>query len=247
MRLLNSLVRTPVSEALGWTVLCSLWQGAAIAIALAAVLACIRSARVRYAAACTSFFVLVFAFAVTLSRSLPESAAGTRTLLASALPTWRAITSLSPQHGLFPDLAPLIPWLGPVWLCGVGLFYARSAGGWLVSQQLRRRGVCRAPERWQSVLSALACELKLSRPVVLLESVFAEAPLVIGHFRPILLVPLGFLAGLAPDQVEAILLHELAHIRRADYLVNILQRVGGRSALLSPRRLVDRASHPHRT
>jgi GWxTD domain-containing protein len=226
MKLLEVLVSTPVSGALGWTVLHSLWQGTAIAIALAAVLACLRSARVRYAAACTSFFALLCAFALTLSRFLPESNTGTRALLPSALPAWREITLLSPRHALLPNLAALIPWLGPVWVCGVCLFYGRYAGGWLVSRRLRRRGVCRASERWQSLLAGLACELKLSRPVVLLESFFAEAPLVIGHFRPVLLVPLGFLAGLPPDQVEAILLHELAHIRRADYMVNVIQRVG---------------------
>src|SRR6185437_12084034 len=52
-----------------------------------------------------------------------------------------------------------------------------------------------------------------------------DAPVVLGHFRPVILVPLGFLAGLLPDQVEAILLHELAHIRRSDYLMNVCQRV----------------------
>jgi GWxTD domain-containing protein len=226
MKLLDLLASTPVSEALGWTVLHSLWQGTGLAMVLAAMLAGTRSARIRYAAACTSFFALLLAFVVTFGRLLPESGAGTRTLLSSALPAWREITRLSPQNALFSDLATLIPWLGPVWLCGVCLYYGRYAGGWFVSQRLRRRGVCRAPEQWQSVLSGLACELKLSRPVVLLESLFAETPLVIGHFRPVLLVPLGFLAGLPPDQVEAILLHELAHIRRADYLVNIIQRVG---------------------
>ena len=59
----------------------------------------------------------------------------------------------------------------------------------------------------------------------LLESVLADAPVVLGHMRPVILVPLGFLAGgLPPEQVEAILLHELAHIQRADYFLNACQR-----------------------
>jgi beta-lactamase regulating signal transducer with metallopeptidase domain len=65
--------------------------------------------------------------------------------------------------------------------------------------------------------------LLLTKPVTLLESCFAEVPVVIGHLRPVILMPVGLLAGLPAGQIEAILLHELAHIRRADYLVNLMQ------------------------
>src|SRR6185437_16037297 len=70
----------------------------------------------------------------------------------------------------------------------------------------------------------LAAELKISRPVMVLESLLADTPVVLGHLRPVVLVPLGFLAGLPPDYVEAVLLHELAQIGRCDYLVNVCQR-----------------------
>ena len=63
----------------------------------------------------------------------------------------------------------------------------------------------------------------IARPVVLLESCLADVPLVIGWLRPVIVAPIGMLAGLPADHVEAILLHELAHIRRADYLVNLVQ------------------------
>lgn len=89
---------------------------------------------------------------------------------------------------------------------------------------MRRRGVCYAPERWQKELARLSDRLRLSRPVLLIESSLADAPMVLGHFRPLILVPVAFLAGLPAEQIEAILLHELAHIRRCDYLVNVLQR-----------------------
>lgn len=61
--------------------------------------------------------------------------------------------------------------------------------------------------------------------MLLLESCFAAAPVVLGHFRPLILMPIGLLAGLPPAQVEAVLVHELAHIRRHDYLMNLLQQV----------------------
>ena len=97
--------------------------------------------------------------------------------------------------------------------------------GWLFAQRLRRRGVCVAPDFWQKKLSALSARLRISRPVLLVESCLTEVPVVLGHFRLLILLPLGLLTGLPAGQIEALLLHELAHIRRHDYLVNILQRL----------------------
>src|SRR6185312_2408588 len=65
--------------------------------------------------------------------------------------------------------------------------------------------------------------LQVSRPVLLLESCLAEVPVAVGHLRPLILMPVGLLMGLPVAQVEAILLHELAHILRYDYVVNLMQ------------------------
>jgi GWxTD domain-containing protein len=97
--------------------------------------------------------------------------------------------------------------------------------GFLSVQRLRQRGVCYAPERWQKQLARLSAQLRLSRPILLLESCLADAPMVVGHLRPLILMPAGMLAGLPAAQIEAILLHELAHVRRHDYLVNAVQRL----------------------
>src|ERR1035437_1915338 len=91
--------------------------------------------------------------------------------------------------------------------------------------RLRRRGVCAAAEFWQGRIDRLATRVRVSRPVSLLESCLAEVPVVIGYVRPVILMPVGLLAGLPAAQVESILLHELAHIRRHDYLVNLWQIV----------------------
>lgn len=218
-------MRVLVSDALGWAVLHSLWEGAAIAAVLGLVLVGTRSARVRYVAACSALLALVCAFWVTFFRMLPDGESGSGILIRASVPVWREWPRLPFHEGLLPRLQALIPWVAPVWVCGVCLVYCRYAVGWWSVYGLRRRGVCSAPAIWQDVLARLARELKVSRPVVLLESFFAEAPMVIGHFRPVVLVPLSFLAGLPPDQVEAILLHELAHVKRFDYLVNVCQRL----------------------
>ena len=78
---------------------------------------------------------------------------------------------------------------------------------------------------WQNKIGSLSQQLHITRAVTMLESGITKIPVVIGHLRPVIYMPLGLLANLPPDQVEAVLLHELAHIRRNDYLVNLLQNV----------------------
>jgi uncharacterized protein (TIGR03435 family) len=82
-----------------------------------------------------------------------------------------------------------------------------------------------APPEWQQTLNRLKARAGISRPVRLLISALVQAPAVVGWLRPVVLVPIGVLAGLPSEQVEALLIHELAHIRRHDYLVNILQSI----------------------
>ena len=123
-----------------------------------------------------------------------------------------------------PGLAAIVPWLAPFWIVGVWIFALGQVAGWISVCRLRRRGVCCAPERWQKELARLSARLRVSRPILLLESCLADVPMVVGHIRPVILMPIGLLAGLPAGQIEAILLHELAHIRRYDYLVNVLQR-----------------------
>ena len=72
-------------------------------------------------------------------------------------------------------------------------------------------------------LTGSRTRIRVSRPVRLLVSPLLQAPAVVGWLRPVVLAPVGALAGLPPEQIEALLLHELAHIRRHDYLVNIAQ------------------------
>ena len=76
---------------------------------------------------------------------------------------------------------------------------------------------------WRNRLEALASQIKVNRRVMLLESALVSGPATLGFLKPLILIPVGLLNNLPAEQVEAILLHELAHIRRGDYLVNFIQ------------------------
>jgi len=224
MNFLESWVNTPLANAVGWALFHSLWEGAFIAAALVVLLRFVRSSNIRYWIACLALTAIVSAFAATLIYFLPASGRSLAVTQAPVFPVWRVVAELGAGSGEAP-LALAIPWLAPLWLTGVGLFYLRHTAGWISANRLRRRGVCCAPEAWQNRFSQLAAALRVSKPVRLLESCLAEAPMVIGHFRPVVLIPVGMLAGLPADQAEAILLHELAHIARYDYLLNVCQRL----------------------
>jgi len=125
----------------------------------------------------------------------------------------------------YVNLEPAVPWVAPFWFGGVLFIYLRALASCLAVRRMRYRGICVTEQRWQTELTRLGGLLRVSPPVRLLESSLAEVPLVLGHFRPLILIPAGLLAGLPARQIEAILLHELAHIRRHDYLINVLQRL----------------------
>ena len=112
-----------------------------------------------------------------------------------------------------------------IWLAGAMAFWVRLMGGWVVAARMRSTLVRPAPPEWRQALGELGARIGLSRPVRLLVSALVEVPAVVGWLRPVVLVPVGALAGLPAEQMEALLIHELAHIRRHDYLVNILQSV----------------------
>ncbi|MEJ7617170.1 MAG: M56 family metallopeptidase [Pyrinomonadaceae bacterium] len=117
-----------------------------------------------------------------------------------------------------------VPWLAVAWLMCVLLLLARVGGGLLIANRLRRAKQLRpvAPE-WCAALDRLARHLDISRRVGVYQSTLVQVPTTIGWLRPVVLVPESAFASLSAPQLEAILAHELTHIRRHDYLINILQ------------------------
>jgi len=223
MTFLAAFVRSPLAGAVGWALLHSLWQGAVAAAALAAVLLATRSPRVRYAAGCVAMIAMLGGLSVTLIRTLPQTRA--EASHARVIRTMAVGDRSGFPGAVNPKLDAMAPWLPPFWMLGMALFYVRYAIGVAALHRLRRRGLIGAPPSWIEDLARLCGRLRVSRPVLLMESCLVDVPMVLGHLRPLILLPVGMLTGLPPEQVEAILAHELAHVCRHDYLVNALQRL----------------------
>jgi uncharacterized protein (TIGR03435 family) len=116
-----------------------------------------------------------------------------------------------------------LPLIVLLWTAGVGVLLLRLLGGWWRISRLHRASRAATPSRWTDVAERIAATLGLSLRVHVVDSPLVDTPTVIGWVKPVILLPVAAVAGLSPSQVEAILAHELAHIRRHDFLVNLLQ------------------------
>ena len=242
-------------ERLGWMLVHFLWQGAVVAVLLAAVLRLLPrvGANLRYIIACSALVMMVVLPAVTMQFievAGPAAEAGPPPLIASpdvtpsapatvqtvdeipALPdaivpleTADLTTPIPLQERIASALEPALPYLVTGWLAGVLGLSTWHLGGWAQLQRLKRRMVRRVGANLQQRAATLGVRLGVRRAVTLLESALVEVPTVVGWLRPAILLPASALTGLSPEQLEAILAHELAHIRRYDYLVNMLQTV----------------------
>jgi Zn-dependent protease with chaperone function len=230
-------------ELLGWVLLHFLWQGAL----LGALFWCAnfilrhRSANGRYVAGCATLLMMAAAPAVTLSILLATADRDSSGLLLSSeqVEQFLATPFLSggaadlgvavrpnatngPLSAVFAwkhYVDQFLPFLSIAWLLGVGLMALRQVGGWVwLTYTVRSATLPLRDER----LAALA-ERLVRRPVRFLESSMVQGPATLGVLRPIILLPLTATTGLTHKQLIAIMAHELAHIRRWDYVVNVIQ------------------------
>jgi uncharacterized protein (TIGR03435 family) len=231
MNAIRNLAMQPWVGRLGMTLLHFLWQGAIIAAIYAA--ARKRGARTldangRYLLACAALAAIAIVPLATwiwLRGPSPESVAATFAAPMSAARTGpaRSIALSLPADVDRTAPGPFLSWVVAFWLIGATAFSLRLLAGWIFAERLRSSMVRPAPGGWQRTLNRLKTRISISRPVRLLVSAQVQAPAAIGWLRPIVLMPVGALAGLPAAQVEALLLHELAHIRRHDYLIHIWQ------------------------
>jgi beta-lactamase regulating signal transducer with metallopeptidase domain len=227
----------PWMQATGWTLIHFVWQGGLLALATAVGLRLCRrrSPEVRYAIACAGLTAMLASAVATAALyratdSALVSADNIRNAVAAGtLP--RISTDDVPSSINGAAAVPTVPFdavLSSVvwgWLAGVTALLVRFAGGCWRVRRLRTAALAEAVSQWQSAGERLAVRLRLDVPFRVVESALVDAPGVIGIFRPVILLPVAALANLAPAQIEAILAHELAHVRRRDYAVNLLQTV----------------------
>ena len=120
-------------------------------------------------------------------------------------------------------IEPWLPLVSVVWFVGAFLAGLRMVAGWALSRRLVARAKVATENRWQARVATWCEELGVNKAVRFLVSDAIDSPLVVGWLKPVILWPTAALHGMTPQDVEAIIAHELAHIRRGDVLINLLQ------------------------
>jgi len=214
-----------LTQAIGWSIFHSLWQGAIIygLLILAFFILPQKRARLKhnlaYGAMCLMFLTFVTSFLILFKLPSPETLApmafNQAQLYGQYLATLPA--SLSQQTEM------LFPYIVAIYAIGLVIQLFMLSAGYRKLQKLKQGNKLSVPAEWAEAFENLKFKLGLGKHIDFYLSEGVNIPLVIGYFKPLVLFPVALVAQLDIKQVEAILIHELSHIRRNDYLLNLIK------------------------
>jgi beta-lactamase regulating signal transducer with metallopeptidase domain len=233
----TNLVPDEIIKALCNTLIHSLWQGVILAVVTGVTIVLTKksTAALRYNLMIGYLLLFTAAIAFTFYMELP---AGQPNIAAhNAMPSPTALVQTIIVHqqvaekpagiistgiGFFNTHANTIVL---IWFLIICARCVQFAAGLQSIYYLKRSKVTAIGVYWEARVAALANNMAIKRTVTILQSGIAKLPMVIGHIKPVILIPVGLLTAMSAEEVEAVLLHELAHIKRKDYLVNLLQNL----------------------
>ncbi|MGB3800280.1 MAG: M56 family metallopeptidase, partial [Lewinella sp.] len=251
--MIERLLTPHLVDAIGWTLLHTLWQAALFALLLGVVLIGLRtfSPRARYYVACGFLGAFVLAVGLTFHNlySSPDGGSPTDSpQQMGATDMTQVEQDATPNSNMAPErgneavsgqtaASPVndllisarqyfdrhLPLIVTLWLMGVLVLQLRLLGQLAWVQRVKSYGTARFPATWGERIQELERKLDLRRPVRYLTSGRISSPFTVGWLRPVILLPGDMLDSLRESQVMTILAHELAHIKRQDFAVNVLQ------------------------
>jgi uncharacterized protein (TIGR03435 family) len=219
----------------GWVLVHFVWQGAVVALVAALILRLCRSraAAVRYVSACGAMGVMllgVIATAALVEAPDADVNAAPASVRATAASRSDVFLPIEMNEASSPTAVSnarrvemLLPWIVSAWLFGVIVLLARAGAGWWRVRRVHQLALTSISSTWQYAGNRIAARLGISRVIRIVELPHVDVPLVVGCLRPIVVLPIAAMTQLNVSQVEAILAHEIAHVRRHDYLVNLMQ------------------------
>jgi beta-lactamase regulating signal transducer with metallopeptidase domain len=222
---MTDFILTPeIARRLAGSLLHFIWQGAAIAAvaSIALRLSNRRSAEVRYVLSVAALVLMIAAPTLTFLFYQETGSLALRVIQLAG----KAMRDTS-QSAATSQVAVTAAWTGWIlatWSVGVFAFTARLVAGWRLSRRLVKEADTLIPESVLQLFARITRELELGTPIRLMNHAKIDTPMVVGCLRPVVLLPFSALTGLNLEQLTAILAHELAHIRRHDFAINILQR-----------------------
>lgn len=231
MRSLANGISPELLQALGWTLLHFVWQGAGLAALFAVANTICRRATTRYALAVITLVLMMAAPVITFigftREAVPAVTFGARGPSASAVKPVQGVSVTARPSAPTSEAPARLPagmvWFVEAWFLGVLLLSLRTAGGLFWIERMRRKEIEPTGRQLYEKCLALQRKMGIARVIRYCQCLRLEAPAVLGWFRPVVLLPVRALSGLSEEQIEAVIAHELAHIRRLDCFVNLFQ------------------------
>ena len=228
-----NFLSSPVTDALGWTLLHAIWQGFALVLPVAIGLHLLRtqSSVLRYRVGVLTLLTQLVASVATFIwyyNPIAATSPISTTLTGSqSMPIrWQTVTQTLPWHQQMQQfLESHLSQFVLTYLIGVALFGVRLAGGWVYLEQLSKTANLPSTIVWGHMTDRLRTALSIRVIVQVRESARIAMPMVVGILKPVLLLPIGLATHLSVREIEAVLAHELAHVKRHDYGVNLLQSI----------------------
>lgn len=232
-----------IVQAICWTLLHSLWQGLLLAIVTGVVMVASKKAgsAVRYKMLSAIFIAFVVMAGITFYNQLQQATAVTPVTQLIQTPVQPAVSATLPAQKITAPVAATVntpqqylhsfvnyfnrnaSLIVTIWFIIFMAQCVKILSGLVHIQRIRHYKTSAVPAFWEERITQLAARLNIKKHILLLESAIIKVPAVVGFLKPTILVPLGLLNNLSQQEVESILMHELAHIRRKDYLFNLLQ------------------------
>jgi beta-lactamase regulating signal transducer with metallopeptidase domain len=236
---------THTLQAIAWTLIHFCWQATALAAFYRIINLAVahRSSHVRYLVALAALLLMMAASVATLTWELrssvpsPSSAVNTSIAPGAVSESTSSSTSIARDlpHTMEPgrlaarlapsgfSLASVLWWVDGVWVAGVLALSLRSLGGFWLIQRLRTSAQTLPPPQVHASFLRICAVLRLRRSVLLRVSTAIAGPVTVGAVRAMVLLPLSAISSLGPEELEVVFAHELAHVRRADFLWNVIQ------------------------
>ena len=227
MNLIGNLLSDLGVSTIGWTLIHSLWQGTVLALVFALLMVLLKRSRpaIRYLTGVAVLCLMLVTTVVTAGLVYQAETARVTAGTAFAGGTTGSALEAGGDFWLRVKVAfdHSLPLIVSIWFLGALFFFLKFVSGILVNQRLRHHHTREVSDYWKARMGQLARKVRVRCRVVMRESFIARIPMVIGHLKPVILFPVGMLAQIPPGQVETLIVHELAHILRRDYLVNVFQ------------------------
>jgi len=206
-------------QSIGWTLIHSIWQGLAIFIVLKITIRAVRNSNVRYFMGVAAMALMVVASVITFFVLNAKPAGDQFHITLGAIQA----SSVTESSSVLDFINENIIWFIRFWMIGFVVGLLRIAAGLYYINRLRRNSYP-VQEEWMQMVKDISESLNINRIVAMAEAGISS-PMVVGFMKPVILFPIGLLSGLTAEQVETILVHELSHISRQDYIINLVQSV----------------------